>query len=133
MNERKIRVLIAKPGLDGHNRGALTIASALRDSGMEVIYTGLRRTTDEIVNTVIEEDVDVLGLSIMTGAHLSICSKIKKLLDEENVNDILWLVGGIVPDDDIPKMMDLGVHMVSGPGTSIENIVNFIKANVRNF
>ncbi len=131
--ERKIRVLIAKPGLDGHDRGAKVVARALRDAGFEVIYTGIRRTPEEIAETVLQEDVDVLGLSILSGAHLELIPMVIEELKKRDVKpekDVLVLVGGIVPKDDIPKLKQLGVSEVFGPGTAMQEIVNFIKENV---
>ncbi len=128
---RKIRVLIAKPGLDGHDRGAKVIARALRDAGMEVIYTGLRQTPEQIVNAALQEDVDVIGLSILSGAHNAICPRVMELLREKGLDDVLVLVGGIVPDVDIPKLKALGIAGIFLPGTSLQEIVDFIRANVR--
>ncbi|WP_213973886.1 cobalamin B12-binding domain-containing protein [Tepidanaerobacter acetatoxydans] len=129
---KPIRVLIAKPGLDGHDRGAKVIARALRDSGMEVIYTGLRQTPEQIVETAIEEDVQVIGLSILSGAHNFLFPKIMELLNEKNVQDILVIAGGVIPDEDIPLLKDVGIREIFTPGTSTSDIVNFIKNNVKN-
>lgn len=132
MNERKIRVLVAKPGLDGHDRGAKVIARALRDAGMEVIYTGLRQTPEMIATAAVQEDVDAVGISILSGAHNTLCPRIVDLLRENGMDDTLVLVGGIVPDEDIVTLKSQGVSEVFLPGTSTEDIVSFINANVRN-
>ncbi|MCB1023466.1 MAG: cobalamin B12-binding domain-containing protein [Acidobacteria bacterium] len=132
MNERKIRVLVAKPGLDGHDRGAKVIARALRDAGMEVIYTGLRQTPEMIAVAAVQEDVDAVGISILSGAHNTLCPRIVDLLRENGMDDTLVLVGGIVPDEDIKTLKSQGVSEVFLPGTSTEDIVSFINANVRN-
>ncbi len=131
MAERKIRVLVAKPGLDGHDRGAKVIARALRDAGMEVIYTGLRQTPEMIATAALQEDVDAVGISILSGAHNTLCPRIIKLMRDSGMNDTLVLVGGIVPQEDIPKLKEIGVSEVFLPGTSTEDIVRFINANVR--
>jgi len=131
MNERKIRVLVAKPGLDGHDRGAKVIARALRDAGMEVIYTGLRQTPEMIASAALQEDVDAVGISILSGAHNTLCPRIVNLLRENGMDDTLVLVGGIVPQEDIAKLKDIGVSEIFLPGTSTEDIVTFIRANVR--
>jgi methylmalonyl-CoA mutase C-terminal domain/subunit len=131
MSERKIRVLVAKPGLDGHDRGAKVIARALRDAGMEVIYTGLRQTPEMIAAAALQEDVDAVGVSILSGAHNTLCPRIISLLREEGMNDCLVLVGGIVPQDDIPRLKDQGVSEVFLPGTSTEAIVKFLRENVK--
>ncbi len=128
MSERKIRVLIAKPGLDGHDRGAKVIARALRDAGMEVIYTGLRQTPQMIAEAALQEDVDVVGLSILSGAHMALVPRVKELLDAEGLEDVLLLVGGIIPDQDVPRLLELGVSAVFGPGTSTQEIVAHIRA-----
>ncbi|NLX08992.1 MAG: cobalamin B12-binding domain-containing protein [Chloroflexi bacterium] len=128
MSEQKIRVLIAKPGLDGHDRGAKVIARALRDAGMEVIYTGLRQTPEMIAEAALQEDVDVIGLSILSGAHLALVPRIVELLRTEGLDDVLVLVGGIIPDEDVPTMHEMGVSGVFGPGTNTEDIVNHIKS-----
>ncbi|MCS7053283.1 MAG: cobalamin B12-binding domain-containing protein [Ignavibacterium sp.] len=125
--DKKIRVLIAKAGLDGHDRGAKVIAAALRDAGMEVIYTGLRQTPEMIVEAAIQEDVDVIGVSILSGAHMTIFPKIVNLLKERGVNDILITGGGIIPADDIEKLKSIGVGELFTPGASTEDIVNYIK------
>lgn len=131
MAERKIRVLVAKPGLDGHDRGAKVIARALRDAGMEVIYTGLRQTPEMIASAALQEDVDAVGISILSGAHNTLCPRIVNLLRENGMYDTLILVGGIVPTEDIPKLKEIGVSEIFLPGTSTEDIVSFINANVR--
>ncbi|MFN7980856.1 MAG: cobalamin B12-binding domain-containing protein [Vicinamibacterales bacterium] len=128
---RKLRVVIAKPGLDGHDRGAKVIARALRDAGMEVIYTGLRQTPEQIVSTALQEDADVIGLSILSGAHNHIAPKLMALLREQGLDDVLVLIGGIIPDVDVPKLQALGVKGVFLPGTSMQTIVDFINHNVR--
>ena len=125
---RKIRVVIAKPGLDGHDRGAKVIARALRDAGMEVIYTGLRQTPEQIVTAALQEDADVIGLSILSGAHNSICPRLMSLLREKGLNDVLVIVGGIIPDADLPNLEAIGVAAVFRPGTPMQDIINFIEA-----
>ena len=131
MNERKIRVLVAKPGLDGHDRGAKIIARALRDAGMEVIYTGLRQTPEMIASAALQEDVDAVGISILSGAHNTLCPRIVNLLRENGMDDTLVLVGGIVPQEDIAELKANGVSEIFLPGTSTEDIVKFIRENVR--
>ena len=131
MADRKIRVLVAKPGLDGHDRGAKVIARALRDAGMEVIYTGLRQTPEMIVNAALQEDVDVIGLSILSGAHNPIVPRVLELAKQNQMDDVLVLVGGIIPDQDVPALKAGGVAAVFQPGTPMEEIVQFIKANVK--
>ncbi len=131
MNERKIRVLVAKPGLDGHDRGAKVIARALRDAGMEVIYTGLRQTPEMIASAALQEDVDAVGISILSGAHNTLCPRIVNLLRENGMDDMLVLVGGIVPQEDIKTLKAIGVSEIFLPGTSTEDIVTFIRQNVR--
>ncbi len=126
MSEKKIRVLIAKPGLDGHDRGAKIIARALRDAGMEVIYTGLRQTPEMIASAAVQEDVDVIGLSILSGAHNTICPQLMNLLREKGMNDVTVLVGGIIPEADIPVMKQSGIAEIFLPGTSTQDIVAFI-------
>jgi len=123
----RIRVVIAKPGLDGHDRGARVIARALRDAGMEVIYTGLRQTPEQIVAAALQEDADVIGLSILSGAHLHICPRVMALLKERGLVDVLVLVGGIIPDVDIPKLQEIGVRGIFLPGTPMQEIVEFIR------
>jgi methylmalonyl-CoA mutase C-terminal domain/subunit len=125
-----IRVLVAKPGLDGHDRGAKVIARALRDAGMEVIYTGIRQTPDMIVQAASQEDVEVLGLSILSGAHLEIMPEIMKLLQEQGMTDVLVLLGGIIPEQDRKPLEEMGVTAVFGPGTSTQQIVEFIKREI---
>ena len=131
MSERKIRVLVAKPGLDGHDRGAKVIARALRDAGMEVIYTGLRQTPEMIASAALQEDVDAVGISILSGAHNTLCPRIVDLLRENGMDDTLVVVGGIVPQEDIAGLKQKGVSEVFLPGTSTEDIVKFINQNVR--
>jgi len=132
MSQRKIRVLVAKPGLDGHDRGAKVIARALRDAGMEVIYTGLRQTPEMIAAAALQEDVDAVGISILSGAHKTLCPRIVDLLRQNGMDDTLVLVGGIVPNEDISDLKANGIAEVFLPGTSTEDIVKFINANVRN-
>jgi len=127
----KIRVVIAKPGLDGHDRGAKVIARALRDAGMEVIYTGLRQTPEQIVAAALQEDADVIGLSILSGAHNHICPRVMELLQEKGLGDVLVVVGGIIPDVDIPKLRAIGIEGVFLPGTPMQAIVDFITGHVR--
>lgn len=127
MTEKRIRVLVAKPGLDGHDRGAKVIARALRDAGMEVIYTGLRQTPEMIASAAAQEDVDVIGLSILSGAHNTICPRLLELLREKNMSDVTVLVGGIIPEQDIPALKKAGVAEIFLPGTSTMNIVDFIR------
>jgi methylmalonyl-CoA mutase C-terminal domain/subunit len=131
MSNRKIRVLVAKPGLDGHDRGAKVIARALRDAGMEVIYTGLRQTPEMIAAAALQEDVDAVGISILSGAHKTLCPRIVELLHKNGMDDTLVLVGGIVPQEDIPELKAKGISEVFLPGTSTEDIVDFINRNVR--
>jgi methylmalonyl-CoA mutase, C-terminal domain len=126
MPEKKIRVLIAKPGLDGHDRGAKIIARALRDAGMEVIYTGLRQTPEMIASAALQEDVDVIGLSILSGAHNTICPRLMQLLHEKGMTDVSVLVGGIIPEADIPALKSAGIAAVFPPGTSTQDIISFI-------
>jgi methylmalonyl-CoA mutase C-terminal domain/subunit len=130
MPDRKIRVLIAKPGLDGHDRGAKVVARALRDAGMEVIYTGLRQTPEMIVEAALQEDVDVVGLSILSGAHMTLLPRIVSLLKENGLDDVLVLAGGIIPDEDVPALNEMGVRGIFGPGTSTEEIVKFIEGKI---
>ena len=131
MNERKIRVLIAKPGLDGHDRGAKIVARALRDSGMEVIYTGLHQTPEQIVETAIQEDVDIVGLSCLSGAHMTLFTQVMALLKEKDAADIIVTGGGIVPKDDIIKLKEAGIAEVFGPGTPIDEIIEFHRKAAR--
>jgi len=129
--DRPIRVLVAKPGLDGHDRGAKVIARALRDAGMEIIYTGLRQTPEQIVETAIQEDVDVVAMSILSGAHNHLFPKVVNLLREREAEDILVIGGGVIPDDDIPELKNAGVAEVFTPGTSTGEVVEFIKNNIK--
>jgi len=131
MPDLKIRVLVAKPGLDGHDRGAKVIARALRDAGMEVIYTGLRQTPEMVVNASIQEDVQVIGLSILSGAHNAIVPRVMDLLKEHKMNDVLVLVGGIIPDQDIAHLKEIGVAGIFQPGTPMDDIVKFIREHVK--
>jgi methylmalonyl-CoA mutase C-terminal domain/subunit len=131
MAENKIRVLVGKPGLDGHDRGALVVAQALRDEGMEVIYTGLRQTPEQIVASAIQEDVDCIGLSILSGAHNEIFPEIVELLKKEQAEDILLIAGGVIPDEDIPELLKLGIARVFTPGTPTKEMAQFIREHVR--
>ena len=126
-----IRVLVAKPGLDGHDRGAKVVAKALRDAGMEVIYTGLRQTPEQIVETAIQEDVDLIGLSCLSGAHMTLFPKVMELLQAKGVKDILVTGGGIIPMEDVPRLKKAGIAEVFGPGTTSGEIINFIRTNVK--
>ena len=128
---RKIRVVIAKPGLDGHDRGAKVIARAMRDAGMEVIYTGLRQTPEQIVGAALQEDADVIGLSILSGAHMHICPRVMELLKQKGLDDVLVVVGGIIPDVDIPKLRESGVTGIFLPGTPMQDIITFVNEHVR--
>jgi len=128
---RKIRVLAAKPGLDGHDRGVKVIAAALRDAGMEVIYTGLRQTPEQIVATAMQEDVDVIALSILSGAHDYLFPEVMKLIKEKGMDNVLVLGGGVIPEEDIPALKQAGIAEVFGPGTNTHKIVEFIQANVK--
>ena len=128
---RPLRILVAKPGLDGHDRGAKIVARALRDAGMEVIYTGLRQTPEQIVTAAVQEDVDAIGVSILSGAHNTILPRICELLRRQAMDDVLLVVGGIIPDEDIPTLKRAGVAAVFQPGTSTEAIVDFIRSNAR--
>ena len=130
-NQRRIRVIVAKPGLDGHDRGAKVIARALRDAGMEVIYTGLRQTPEQIATAALQEDADVIGLSILSGAHTTIVPKLMALLRERHMDDVLVVLGGIIPDADIPAMKELGVAEIFQPGASLQSVVEFIRSHVR--
>ena len=130
MNGNKIRVLIAKPGLDGHDRGAKVVAQGLRDAGMEVIYLGLRLTPEQIVEAAIQEDVDVVGLDCLSGAHMALFPKTVKLLREKGANDIMVIAGGIIPKKDVPKLKEAGITEIFGPGTSLDEISQFIKASL---
>ena len=131
MPDAKIRVLVAKPGLDGHDRGAKVIARALRDAGMEVIYTGLRQTPEMIVTAALQEDVDVIGLSILSGAHNAIVPRVMDLLKQNKMNDVLLVLGGIIPDQDIEHLKKLGVAAIFQPGTTMDDIVQFIREHVK--
>ncbi len=131
VSDRKIRVLVAKPGLDGHDRGAKVIARALRDAGMEVIYTGLRQTPEMIVTASLQEDVDVIGLSILSGAHNAIVPRVMDLLKQNKMDDVIVVVGGIIPDQDIPALKAMGVGAIFQPGTTMDDIVQYIRANVK--
>ena len=126
----RIRVLVAKPGLDGHDRGAKIIARAFRDAGFEVIYTGLRQTPEQVVTAALQEDVDVVGLSVLSGAHMSLCPRIMELMKKERLDDVLVLVGGIIPDQDIPKLKALGISEIFQPGVSTEDIIDYVRRNV---
>lgn len=128
---RQIRALVAKPGLDGHDRGAKVVARALRDAGMEVIYTGLRQTPEHIAEAALQEDVDVVGLSILSGAHLSIFPRVIEMLRQRGLGDVLVVAGGVIPSEDVPLLKEMGVAAVFTPGTSMKEIVEFIQANVR--
>ena len=127
----KIRVVIAKPGLDGHDRGAKIIARALRDAGMEVIYTGLRQTPEQIVSAALQEDAQVIGLSILSGAHMHICPRVMELLREKELTDVLVVIGGIIPDVDIPRLNEIGINGIFLPGTPMQHIVDFITRHAR--
>ena len=128
--ERKIRVLVAKPGLDGHDRGAKVVARALRDAGMEVVYTGIRQTPEMIAEAALQEDVNVVGLSILSGAHMALVPRIVELLRQNGMDDVVMVVGGIIPDDDAQALQDLGVVGIFGPGASTLDIVDFIRSHV---
>ena len=130
MNER-LRVLVAKPGLDGHDRGAKVIARAFRDAGFEVIYTGLRQTAEQIVNAALQEDADVVGLSVLSGAHMTLCPRIMELMKKEGLDDVLVVIGGIIPDQDVAKLKALGISEVFQPGASTEDIITYIRQNAR--
>ena len=129
-DQQRIRVLVAKPGLDGHDRGAKVLVRALRDAGMEVIYTGIRQTPEMIVAAAVQEDVDVIGLSILSGAHMALFPKVMDLLRAQGADDMIVLAGGIIPDEDIPKVKAMGIAGVFGPGTSLGEIVAFIREQV---
>ncbi len=129
--DRKLRILVAKPGLDGHDRGAKIIARALRDAGMEVIYTGLHQTPEMIVSAAIQEDVDAIGMSIMSGAHMTLFPAVMDLLHQQNASDIRIFGGGIIPDEDIPRLKQLGVNEIFTPGSSTQDIVQWIRQNIR--
>ena len=131
MIDKKIRVLVAKPGLDSHDRGAKVVARALRDSGMEVIYTGLRQTPEQIVETVLQEDVNVLGLSILSGAHMTLFPKIMKLMEEKDLKDVLVFAGGIIPEEDVSPLKKIGIKEIFGPGTPTDKVIDFVKKFVK--
>ncbi|MDH7563956.1 MAG: cobalamin B12-binding domain-containing protein [Candidatus Bathyarchaeota archaeon] len=128
--EKKIRVLIAKPGLDSHDRGAKVVARALRDAGMEVIYTGLRQTPEQIAETALQEDVDVVGLSILSGAHKTLFPKIMTLLKKKGLEDVMVFAGGIIPEEDVPELKRIGIKEIFGPGTPTERIVQYVLSNI---
>ena len=130
MTDRRIRVLVAKPGLDGHDRGAKVIARALRDAGMEVVYTGIRQTPEMIAEAALQEDVDVVGMSILSGAHMALFPRVVELLHAGGMDDVLVIAGGIIPDEDVPALRDLGITGIFGPGTPTDAIVSFIHENV---
>jgi methylmalonyl-CoA mutase C-terminal domain/subunit len=129
--ERPLKVLIAKPGLDGHDRGAKVLARGLRDEGFEVVYTGLRQTPEMVLSAALQEDVDVVGLSILSGAHMTLVPKITRLLQDNGMSDVLVTVGGIIPDDDVPALKAAGVAGVFGPGTTIAEVADFLRTNAR--
>jgi methylmalonyl-CoA mutase C-terminal domain/subunit len=131
VKDKRIRVLVAKPGLDGHDRGAKVVAQALRDAGMEVIYTGLHQTIEQILNAAIQEDVDVIGLSILSGAHIPLCERLMRRLREENLSDMLVVVGGVIPKRDIQKLKDMGIEGVFPGGTPFVESIQFIRGNVK--
>jgi len=130
MAEKRIRVLVAKPGLDGHDRGAKVIARALRDAGMEVVYTGIRQTPEMIAEAALQEDVDVVGMSILSGAHMALFPRVVELLRESGMDDVLIVAGGIIPDEDVPALNELGIKGLFGPGTPTDQIIQFIRENV---
>jgi methylmalonyl-CoA mutase C-terminal domain/subunit len=130
ITEKKIRVLVAKPGLDSHDRGAKVVARALRDAGMEVIYTGLRQTPEQIVETALQEDVNVIGLSILSGAHMTLFPRIIDLIKKKKLDDVLVFAGGIIPGDDVPALKRIGIAEVFGPGTTTDTLVKFVRENV---
>ena len=129
--EARIRVLVSKVGMDGHDKGAVLVATTLRDAGMETIYTGLRRTVDQVISSAIQEDVDVIGLSILSGAHLSVSQKILKKMKEEEIDNKLFIVGGVIPEEDIPKLKAMGVAAVFTQNSGFEEMVDFIRTNVK--
>ena len=131
ITSEKIRVIVAKPGLDGHDRGAKVIARAFRDAGFEVIYTGLRQTPEQIVNAALQEDADVVGLSVLSGAHMTLCPRITELMKKEGLNDVMVVVGGIIPDQDVPKLKECGVSEIFQPGASTQDIVDYVRKNAR--
>ncbi len=130
MADKTIRVLIAKPGLDGHDRGAKVIARALRDAGMEVVYTGIRQTPEMIAEAALHEDVDVIGLSILSGAHMALFPRVMELLRENDMGDVLVVTGGIIPDEDVPALNEMGIKGIFGPGTPTDQIVDFIRESI---
>jgi len=130
-SERRIRILVAKPGLDSHDRGAKVIARAFRDAGMEVIYTGLRQTPEQVAETALQEDVDVIALSILSGAHLALFPRIMELIKQKGLDDVLVFAGGIIPKEDVPHLKEIGIAEVFGPGTRTETLVKFVQENVR--
>lgn len=130
MTNKRIRVLVAKPGLDGHDRGAKVIARALRDAGMEVVYTGIRQTPEMIAEAALQEDVDVVGMSILSGAHMALFPRVMELLREHDMDDVLVVAGGIIPDEDVPALNEMGIQGVFGPGTPTHDIIRFIHENV---
>lgn len=127
---RPVRVLVAKPGLDGHDRGARIIARAFRDAGFEVIYTGLRQTPEQIVNAALQEDVDVIGLSVLSGAHMTLCPRIMELMKERGLDDVLVIAGGIIPDEDVGSLRAAGIREIFPPGTSTRDVIDFVRKNV---
>ena len=129
MTDKRVRVLVAKPGLDGHDRGAKVIARALRDAGMEVVYTGIRQTPEMIVEAALQEDVDVVGMSILSGAHMALFPRVMDLLRENGMDDVLVVAGGIIPDEDVPTLNEMGVKGVFGPGTRTDEIITFVREN----
>ena len=129
MTNEKIRVVVAKPGLDGHDRGAKVIARAFRDAGFEVIYTGLRQTPEQIVNAALQEDADVVGLSVLSGAHMTLCPRIMELMKKEGLDDVMVVVGGIIPDQDVQKLKEIGVAEIFQPGASTQDIVAYVRKN----
>ena len=131
MINQRIRVVVAKPGLDGHDRGAKVIARAFRDAGFEVIYTGLRQTPEQVVNAALQEDADVVGLSVLSGAHMTLCPRIMELMKKEGLDDVMVVVGGIIPDQDITRLKEHGVAEVFQPGASTEEIIAYVRQNVR--
>ena len=131
MPDRPIKVLIAKPGLDGHDRGAKVLARGLRDEGFEVVYTGLRQTPEMIVSAALQEDVDVVGLSILSGAHMTLLPKVCRLMRDEGLDDVLVTAGGIIPDDDIPALTEAGISRIFGPGTTIPQVAEYFRTNAR--
>ena len=131
MRERPIKVLIAKPGLDGHDRGAKVLARGLRDEGFEVVYTGLRQTPEMVATAALQEDVDVVGLSILSGAHMTLLPRVTRLMHERGLDDVLVTAGGIIPDDDIPALQEAGVAAIFGPGTTIAEVAEYIRTHVR--